>query len=145
MRPLNISLEEVLAQLKSPKAKDRIVALAVIGKEHYYAAADQVIATLLDPEKEVRAIAAWTLDLLGSPDTIPALLEAMHDTTFDVRSNAGWALVHMAQRIYPGLILPEVIDILRDDPNEDARQMAYLVLLHIGGDDAEEAIQLYWR
>jgi HEAT repeat protein len=142
---VNKPLDDVLVQLRSSNPKDRVVALAIIGKEHYYAATDQVIGALQDPEKEVRSIAAWALDLMSSPATIPALLEAMYDATFDVRSNAGWALVHLARRFCPELVLADIIDILRDESNEEARQMAYLALLHIGGEDAENAIKSYWR
>jgi HEAT repeat protein len=139
------TLQQVLVRLKSTNPKERSLALVIIGRERFHAAADQATDALHDPDHEVRAMAAWALDLLGSPITIPALIEALHDSVFDVRSNAGWALVHIAQRIFPALVVPEVVPILRDESNRDARQMAYLVLLHIGGEAAESAIEQYWK
>jgi HEAT repeat protein len=140
-----MKLEDLLKQLNSSNSRDQVVALVTIGQERRYSAIPQVVATLKDRHHEVRAMAAWALDLLRSPETVPALIEALHDPVFEVRSNAGWALVHLAQRVFPNLVLPDVIDVLKDDDNEDARQMAYLVLLHVGGAEAEDAINQYWR
>jgi len=139
------SLDDLLLQLHSPDPHDRVLAVVTIGRERLHPAVRYVESALNDPDAEVRAMAMWSLDLLGSPTTIPVLLRALHDTAFDVRSNAGWALVHLAKRMFPGLVLPDVIEILRDDDDYDARQMAYLVLARIGGDVAQEAIRLYWK
>jgi HEAT repeat protein len=139
------SMDDLLLQLNSSDPHDRVLAVVTIGRERIHSAARYVESALTDPSGEVRAMAMWSLDLLGSPATIPVLLRALYDPAFDVRSNAGWGLVHLAKRIFPGLILPDVIEILRDDENYDARQMAYLVLSRIGGEEAEEAIRLYWK
>jgi len=139
------SLDDLLLQLHSSDPHDRVLAVVTIGRERMHPATRFVEAALNDADCDVRAMAMWSLDLLGSPATIPVLLRALHDPMFDVRSNAGWALVHLAKRIFPGLVLPDVIEILRDDTNNDARQMAYLVLSRIGGTEAEEAIRLYWK
>jgi HEAT repeat protein len=139
------SLDDLLLQLHSSDPHDRVLAVVTIGRERIHPAARYVEAALTDPSGEVRAMAMWSLDLLGSPATIPVLLRALYDPAFDVRSNAGWGLVHLAKRYFSGLILPDVIEILRDDENYDARQMAYLVLSRIGGEEAEEAIRLYWK
>lgn len=139
------SLDDLLLQLHSSDPHDRVLAVVTIGRERIHPAIRYVEAALNDLDGEVRAMAMWSLDLLGSPATIPVLLRAMRDPAFDVRSNAGWALVHLAKRMFPGLVLPDVIEILREDDNPDARQMAYLVLSRIGGDEAEEAIRRYWK
>jgi len=139
------SLDDLLLQLHSADPHDRILAVMTIGRERIHPATGYVEAALNDLDHEVRMMAMWSLDLLGSPATIPVLLRALRDPSFDVRSNAGWALVHLAKRIFPALVLPEVIEILRNDDNPDARQMAYLVLSRIGGEEAQEAIRLYWK
>ena len=51
----------------------------------------------------------------------------------------------LAKRIFPGLVLPDVIEVLRGDNHYDARQMAYLVLSRIGGAEADDAIRQYIR
>jgi HEAT repeat protein len=139
------SLDDLLLQLHSADPHDRVLAVVTIGRERIHSAVRHVEGALNDLDGEVRAMAMWSLDLLGSPATIPVLLRALRDPAFDVRSNAGWALVHLAQRILPALVLPDVIEVLREEENPDARQMAYLVLSRIGGDEAYEAIRLYWK
>jgi HEAT repeat protein len=139
------SLDDLIIQLNSIDPQDRLLAVATIGRERLHSGIRHVEASLHDQDEDVRAMAMWALDLFGSPMTIPVLLRALHDPCFDVRSNAGWALVHLAQRMIPNLVLPEVIDILRADDNQDARQMAYLVLARIGGEEAELAIRQYWK
>jgi HEAT repeat protein len=142
---MNKSLDDLLTQLHSGDPQDRLVAVVAIGRKRLHAATRYVEAALGDPNGDVRAMAMWALDLLGSPTSIPVLLRALYDPWFDVRSNAGWALVHLAQRMIPDLVLPDLIDILRDDDNYHARQMAYLVLSRIGGDAANAAIREYWK
>ncbi len=133
-------------QLRSDDPSQRTVALVLIGKSRVHSLMPDVIAMLEhDVSDDVRAMAAWTLDLLGDPDTIPYLINAMYDKSFGVRSNAGWALVHIGKRIIPNLVVPDVIEVLKDDDNFDARQMAYMVLTRIGGNSAYQAIQTYWN
>lgn len=138
--------DEVIAHLRSKDPNERRLGLMLAGKQYEYGAVPFCSRALLtEDDDEIRALAAWALDMLGSPVTVPALVEAMHDPAFDVRSNAGWALVHVAQRTIPEIVVPEVIDVMRDSDNYDARQMAYLVLRNIGGEICQEAIRLYWR
>ncbi len=139
------SLTEILSQLGSTDPRKRAVALAVAGRLRLHPLLDKMIFALEDDNEDVRAMAAWALDLLGSPVTVPALVKALYDRSFTVRSNAGWALVHLGQRIIAQLVVPDVIEVLRDDTSLEARQMAYLVLSRIGGDDADEAIKRYWK
>ncbi len=137
---------QILKQLKSDDPRDRTVALVLIGRARLLDLSPDIIAVLEgDDEPDVRAMAAWTLDLLGVADAVPTLLAALYDPDFGVRSNAGWALVHLARRLVPQVVLPEVIDVLKDEAHPDARQMAYLVLIRIGGRDARQAIEQYWK
>ena len=66
---------------------------------------------LNDPIDEVRARAAWTLDNLKEQRAFPALIKAIHDQSFGVRS--------AMERIY------------RESDNYDAREMALLVLKYL--------------
>lgn len=138
-------LIEILALLRSTNPHERALGHRFIGTHYCYAAAEHSITALRDQYEEVRASAAWALDQLATPVAIPALLEALHDPTFRVRSNAGWALVHLAQRTVPEMVIPDVVDVLSESQNYDARHMAYLVLYHIGGESAEQAIKRYWK
>jgi HEAT repeat protein len=139
------SLEEIERRMKSQSPDERRVAMVMIGKARRHELLDKVISTMQnDVDNEVRAMAAWALDLLGNVEAIPALVDAMYDRTFGVRSNAGWALVHLAQRVMPQLVLPDVIDVLQDKDHEYAREMAYLVLSNINDLDARRAIEQYW-
>jgi HEAT repeat protein len=137
------SLTEILSQLGSRDPHKRAVALAVAGRLRLHTLIDKMIFALEDDNEEVRATAAWALDLVGSPVIVPALVKALYDRSFTVRSNAGWALVHLGQRMIGQLVVPDVIEVLRDHAFPEAQQMAYLVLSRIGGKDAEEAINHY--
>lgn len=118
----------------------------MIGKSRVYELIHATIKILeSDDDDDVRAMTAWALDQLGSPDTVPALTKAMYDSSFGVRSNVGWALVHIGRRVFPNLVVPDVIEILKDTSNYDARQMAYLILTRIGGDTSAQAIDTYWH
>lgn len=143
---MRYSLEDILNRLESDQASDRRVAMVMIGKARLYNLLDVVVATLQDDtDPEVRSMAAWSLDLMGNAEAIPALIEALYDPAFSVRSNAGWALVHLGRRYLPQLVLPDVVDVLRDEHQPHAREMAYLVLANIHHRDAREAISKYWR
>jgi len=133
-------------QMMSDDPSQRTVALVLIGKSRIHSLIPDVLSLLQhDQNDDVRSMAAWTLDVLSDPSTVPVLVHAMYDKSFGVRSNAGWALVHMGRRILPNLVVPDVIEVLRDETNYDARQMAYLVLTRIGGQTAYQAIDTYWN
>lgn len=142
---MEYSTEKIRALLESRSASERGTGLALAGKTRCFDVTGHCVMLLRDHDPDVRERAAWALDQLCSPQTVPALIEALTDEAFGVRSNAGWALVHMAQRNIPELVVPDVIDVLSDSHNDDARQMAYLVLHHIGGDAAQDAIKKYWN
>jgi HEAT repeat protein len=138
--------DEVINRLRSKDPKERRLGLMLAGTRCEYAAVPLCSRALLtEDDAEMRGLAAWALGILCSPVTVPALIEALYDPIFDVRSNAGWALVHIAQRTIPEVVIPDVIDVMRDGDHHDARLMAYLVLSNIGGRSAREAIRMYWR
>lgn len=143
---MTYSLEDVLSRLESENPGDRRVAMVMIGKARMHPLKSAVVEALqTDDDAEVRSMAAWSLDLIGDAHTVPALVEALYDPVFSVRSNAGWALVHLARRYVPQLVLPDVVDVLRDKGNPHAREMAYLVLANIHHPDSRAAIETYWR
>lgn len=141
------TLAQLLHMLDSENPRERTLALTYIGKQRMYSALEACVASLRDEDDETRAMAAWALDRMGIPAAaaVPALLDALRDPVFGVRSNAGWALVHLARRTMPHVVVPDVIDVLKDSESANARQMAYLVLHNIGGEAAHEAIMRYWR
>lgn len=139
------TFEEILVYLKSDEPDKRALGVMIVGKQRLFSGLGWVVRALSDEHSEVRERAAWALDMLNSPITVPALLEALYDPVFGVRSNAAWALVHIAQRTIPHVVVPEVIDVLCDQGCYNARQMAYLILYHIGDETSREAIRLYWR
>jgi HEAT repeat protein len=78
---------------------------------------------LQDESAEVRTLAAYALDRLGADAATPALLRALSDPCFSVRSAAGWALVQVCADA------PEnVQSVLNASCDPYAREMAKLVL-----------------
>ena len=78
---------------------------------------------LQDESAEVRTLAAYALDRLGADAATPALLRALSDPCFSVRSAAGWALVEVCADA------PEnVQSVLEASCDPYAREMAKLVL-----------------
>lgn len=142
---MNYSDQEITSRLYSHDPDDRRVAAVMIGKARHHDYVDDLVHLLRsDLSADVRSMAAFGLDLLGSVDAIPDLIEALYDSSFDVRSNSGWALVHMAKRILPQLIIPDVVDVLCNDLHPHAQQMAALILYNIPDDDARIALDTYW-
>jgi len=120
-------VEKMLAGLSDANPKTRCMALRKIAV-HRIAELTEVVVTLLEKDRntEVRAAAAWTLDQLQDPKTIPALMKAIHDPWWSVRSDAGWALVHL------GPVVREAVEqVLRETTNPDAREMAELILARL--------------
>ena len=78
---------------------------------------------LQDESAEVRTLAAYALDRLGADVVRPALLRALSDPCFGVRSAVGWALVKVCADA------PEnVQSVLEAACDPYAREMAKLVL-----------------
>jgi HEAT repeat protein len=140
----NINEKEIFALLKSEIAPRQVVGLILVGKTSLYKAVPHVVRHLTSENDDVRTMAAWALDQLASPMTVPALLNALRDPVFSVQSNAAWALVSIATATVPQVVVPDVVEILREETDEPAGQMAFLVLYHIDDDYAREAIALYW-
>ncbi len=139
-----INQEEIFALLRSEVSSRQVVGLILVGKTYLYKAIPHVVRLLTSNNEDVRITAAWTLDQLVSPMTVPALLNALRDPVFSVQSNAAWALVSIAKATVPQVVVPDVVEILREETDEPAGQMAFLVLYHIDDDYAREAIELYW-
>jgi hypothetical protein len=140
----------VLDNLRHDDPDVRRVNLFLAAKEQITTTIPRAITLMLtDDDASVRAAAAYALDQINNVDTAASLLLALHDDSFDVRSNAGWGLVKMGRRKdapASRAIIPELIDVLADNTNShDAREMAYMVLLRIGGKRAYEAIDRYWK
>ncbi len=140
-RPISLDMrhEEILFRLSSAAPDDRRTALALAARHGVYRAIGPATRMLHDPDAEIRASAATALDRLGAREAVPALLEALCDTDWRVRSNAGWALVHFAESGDPGVVpgVTGVLD-LSDDP--DVREMARLVLQYIGAPGPRRAV-----
>lgn len=79
-----------------------------------------------DPDPEIRARSAWVLDNFCDFSTKNVLLDALNDGDRNVRSNAGWALVHLGKDVRE-----DVERVLRQTTSEDTREMAHLILLRI--------------
>lgn len=140
----NQSPDEIRKLLTSDVAEDRVLALKLVGKYLHYSLAQISIDYLKDPNDEVREFAALAMDQLSCVEAVPDLVESLFDTSFNVRTNAGWALINISRKTLPNVVVPDVIDVLQDASDRNARQMAYLVLHHIGGENAQEAIRRYW-
>ncbi|HXQ36471.1 MAG TPA: TIR domain-containing protein [Anaerolineales bacterium] len=74
----------------------------------------------------VRERAAWALDNLNDEQALSAFITAIHDEKFDVRSTAGWGLVHLGDKV-----IPYMQEIIESDENPNAKQMASLVLKNL--------------
>lgn len=86
-----------------------------------------LLQLIKDPDDDVRAAAAWGLDQLGEQSTLPALINALYDPCFQVRSCAGWGLAHMGESA-----IEPVANVLATTRNPDTRDMAHMVMLHLG-------------
>ena len=119
---------DVATLLESDDAEDREKALTEIALRGYPEHFQRAIELMLsDPVTDVRAKAAWALDNLNDPRALPALIEAIHDHSFSVRSPAGWALVHLGEY----LVRADMERIHRESDNQGAREMALLVLQNL--------------
>jgi HEAT repeat protein len=120
-------LESIEDKLTSTSAENRINALMAIARFRLQQHLSAVINLLLhDTLDTIRERAAWTLDYLNNADALPALIQALHDPSWSVRSGAGWALVHLGH-----IAIPAVQRVLSESSNEEAREMALLVLERI--------------
>jgi hypothetical protein len=110
--------------LDSPHVEQRLLALARIALDRDETCLHRVMGLLqTETNARIRERAAWTLDCLNRREAVPNLIQALEDPEWGVRSNAGWALVHLGQ-----VVRDEVQRVLNENPNPDAREMARLVL-----------------
>jgi hypothetical protein len=136
----NQAILDINAQIYSPNHDIRLAALNIIATRKLSEALPAVLDTLGDPDPEIRAAAAWALAEMRDLHTLPDLIKALYDVSSSVCSNAGWGLVYLGADA-----VPAVIDVLRNTAHPNAREMAYQVLLRIGGDEANAAIRTYWK
>lgn len=139
----------VLQNLYNENPDVRRANLYLAGKERLTSIMPRAISLMLtDSDAEVRAAAAWALTQLENIESAPALLHALQDEITAVRENASWALVRMARyKDSPATrgLINAVITVLRDKAQpHPTREAAYHVLLRVGGQEANEAIRLYW-
>src|SRR6056297_8300 len=116
-----------IERLLSNYEDQRIKALTEIVKDQKIECLNSAARLMLnDPSDKVRERAAWALDMLNDARALPALLKAIHDHCWSVRSNAGWALVHLGE-----MVRTEVENIYKNSPRSEAGEMACLVLKNL--------------
>ena len=114
----------VARDLQSADEQEQLSALTRVAMRRSSEHHDTVVERMLNSESAaVRQRAAWTLDHLHDQRSTAALLQALHDPEWPVRSSAGWALVHLGN-----VIRKDVEHLDAHTANEDAREMARLVL-----------------
>ncbi len=122
-----LSIQEIRDKVESGNVDDRLFALsriAVFKMEDFLETAVNLMLT--DLSSEVREKAAWAVDNLNNERALSALIEAVHDNTFGVRSAAGWGLVHLGDKV-----VPYMQEIIQKSGNPGAREMAKLVLKNL--------------
>lgn len=110
--------------LQSPSAEERLRGLLEAALEAHPQHLERMLELLqTDANAQVRIHAALALDTLQDPRTKEGLLSALSDGNWDVRSQAGWGLVHLGEAVRE-----DVLRIARNSKNPDAVEMARLVL-----------------
>jgi hypothetical protein len=118
------NIEDLTNRIKSDNPADRVGALTEIAVFQLSELLELSMDRMLnDPSPEVRERAAWAIDNLKAERALPALLKAIHDDNFDVRSAAGWGLVHLGDQV-----IPYMKELLQKSDHPGARTMASLVL-----------------
>ncbi len=118
------NVEEISKLITKGNTDDRLSAISKIAIFNIKDLLDTTIDAMLhDLSPLVRERAAWALDNLNDERALSALITAIHDENFGVRSAAGWGLVHLGDRV-----IPYMQEIIEKDENADAKQMARLVL-----------------
>ncbi len=121
------NIKDITDRIKSDNDSDRMDALVEVAIFQLSELLEVSIDAMLnDPMPEVRERAAWAIDNLKDERALPALLKAIHDDAFGVRSAAGWGLVHLG-----GQVIPYMKEILRTSNHSGAREMANLVLANL--------------
>lgn len=121
------NVQEILDKAKSSHKEDRLQALLEIRVFQIDDLLDLVIDLMLHDEfAEVRESAAVTIDNLKDERALAALIQAMCDSTFGVRSSVGWGLVHLGNKV-----IPYMQEIIEKSDNEGAKEMAHFVLINL--------------
>ncbi len=140
MRDASETAEYVFSLLRSESSKKRVAGLVQAGHFRMREALEPALVSLRDPDPEVRATAAWTIDCLQAPEAVPALLQALYDRVFAVRSAAGWALLHIGQGGHQGQVIEAMSDVLHSSRSLDARESARTVLGYLCDERAERIL-----
>ena len=120
-----IDIDTLLNSKDSDDCAKALSEIAAYRNPEYF---DLVVELMLtDPTSNIREKAAWVLDKLNDSRAFPSLIKAIHDPIFGVRSAAGWALVHLGEE----LVRSEMKRIIRESDNDDAKEMALLVLKNL--------------
>lgn len=121
------NIREIRDKVESSSVDDRLFALSQIAIFKMEDFLETVINLMLtDPSSEVREKAAWAVDNLRDERALPALVKAIHDNAFVVRSAAGWGLVHLGNKV-----IPHMQEIIEKSDDRRAKEMAGLVLSHL--------------
>jgi HEAT repeat protein len=118
------SSEDIGMLLHGANAEERLRGLsaAVLQREpHHLERMLELLRT--DTDARVRARAAMALDELRDPRAKQGLLAAMEDPDWEVRSLAGWGLVHLGETVRE-----DVLQLASTSKNPQAVEMARLVL-----------------
>jgi hypothetical protein len=106
----------------NPSRQMTVITRAAVAQDDSYVD-DLLVVLRTHQDPALRARAAWALDNISSPTAIPGLLNSLSDPDWQVRSNAGWALVHL------GLSAKEGTEaIATTSSSAEAREMAVMVL-----------------
>jgi hypothetical protein len=133
--------EHVRALVRSPSPRKRVVGLVHAARRRLPCAVSVALRALeTDPDEDVRSTAAWVLDVVGAAEALPALVRALYDDTFTVRSSAGWALVHLGQNGHETSVVTEMDTVLRSARRPPPREMARLVLGYLGTPSAKSTL-----
>jgi len=121
----NVDIANLLSSEDGEDRREALTAIAIRGySEHFECVLELMLS---DPIDDVREKAAWALDNLNDSRAFTALVKAIHDPSFGVRSAAGWALVHLGEE----LVRSKMEEIHTESDNDDAREMALLVLQNL--------------
>jgi hypothetical protein len=118
---------DVGALLQSSSADERVQGLMTAAIETDARHLERMLELLrTDRQARVRAHAAMALDRLCDLRAKDGFLAALDDPDWDVRSHAGWGLVHLG-----AAVREDVFRIVSTSKNADAQEMARLVLARL--------------
>jgi TIR domain/HEAT repeats len=121
------NVTEVRKLIASENTTDRLSALSQIAVFKLKDLLDTTIDIMLhDGSPRARERAAWALDNLNDQRALSALITALHDENFGVRSAAGWGLVHLGE-----IVMPSMQEVIENDEDLNAKQMARFVLSNL--------------